>query len=1370
FQQDWVQVSPPLAEARIFVSGNSLNIRGKSPGGKVGIMVSSELRDLYGQRLGEELEIEEQLERPSMLYFLDRSMRVLPVQNPVFSFFAQSIPAVEVVVYPVRPEQWPDYLEHTTRRDCRFSNDGHSSVLAIEPSTVPKAVHIDLGHFLHQRPGHFVIQVRARNPVCERAITEGRNQVGITPEPEPEFGAWQSCWIQVTNLCPALIQSFETVRGRVVDGRTGQLITNSTVSTFEDHNSREYMLVATETDRAFLSTNELRYCMPRLVVYGFSDRKLYKPGETASIKLWAWERPAPGHLLKSAAGRTLPYKLRGPGWSYSLEGEVSLSADGSADLELKLPKELQLGYHKLMVGLQADQLFDEVPIQIEEFRRPKFEVGLQGPEQSEMGATLTYTVRAQSFSGADLSGALTNISFTRKPTNYRPPGWPKFLFGHRRFWFHHPAVPENSHHVSSELSPDGSKTFDLTLDGLETSRTYVVEAHASVFDIDRQQQAASHRHILHSSSLDLGIKMSRIVYDAQNDISFQFIVTDHHGQPVSGRRVQFKVDDEDFFECVSHSKPSGLALKTERRGYLTIHGRVLDERGLASSTQVIVYRLGGFATFSEKKELSALLDKRTYRVGETARLTLLCPQQGTYFLRVVNGAEVDSAEGFAAAGECVLEFPVTETLRGGGKVHVDLVTPGDKMGPLVYRASQDFQVELSDLELLVELTPSKTVAAPGDEIEASARVTDLDGNPLADTEVALVVVDEAVLFAGNYRIPEPLARLYPSQIDRTQSRHLWEENRMPDLAEIAVLMQRAHDRMLACSMAAPASGEGEKSKSHVRRSFAPLAHFAPCLKTDSQGRVRTDFVLPDSLSRFRLTAVVVTSDRRAGYAEAQIQVTKSVLLETSFPRFLSPGDVSFLPITVRNLTDQQRIVEVGLRGTGVRLLEEAAATVTLEPRGACEVPFRVEVKDVPELVLQSVVRSGREQDAVEQTIPVYRAASTETVAQCGQLVEEACSFGLHWPAGALPGFGGLSVELATTALQGLDSAYRYILNYSYGCVEQLACKLAATVSLNDYLDAYRPQEVPDREARDQMTAEWIEQILSRKRGTNFSYWPGTTTSYEYPNLVAYHALALAHHAGYSTPGLQPKGVQQELQTIKFSSLLPDELKTFFEAYLLWVRTLWGDESARQCSPNMRNAGIEAWTFMMRLSPRWQTDGVRHIQNAVTETATTASLRRETSYLMRYSFGSLQRSNAFALSALLEAAPENPLVSKFMTGLQAHRVQGRWRNTQENLFAILALGSYFKAREAVEPDLKAAAWLGDRQFIGRAFLGRETERFRARLPAEKVSRANSPTVVLQSVGQGRLYHRTELTWAVDCRELKPLARGFSLERTYTFVSG
>jgi hypothetical protein len=123
-------------------------------------------------------------------------------------------------------------------------------------------------------------------------------------------------------------------------------------------------------------------------------------------------------------------------------------------------------------------------------------------------------------------------------------------------------------------------------------------------------------------------------------------------------------------------------------------------------------------------------------------------------------------------------------------------------------------------------------------------------------------------------------------------------------------------------------------------------------------------------------------------------------------------------------------------------------------------------------------------------------------------------------------------------------------------------------------------------------------------------------------------------------------------------------------------------------------------------------------------------------------------------------------------LLAHRTRGRWNNTQENAFILLALDRYFNTFEAQTPDFVAQIWLGDIYAGGHEFVGRTTERHETEIPMayllDAVEDGEESDLILSKDGPGRLYYRLGLSYAPTDLILDPLDQGFVVQRSYEAV--
>ena len=180
---------------------------------------------------------------------------------------------------------------------------------------------------------------------------------------------------------------------------------------------------------------------------------------------------------------------------------------------------------------------------------------------------------------------------------------------------------------------------------------------------------------------------------------------------------------------------------------------------------------------------------------------------------------------------------------------------------------------------------------------------------------------------------------------------------------------------------------------------------------------------------------------------------------------------------------------------------------------------------------------------------------------------------------------------------------------------------------------------------------------------------------------------------------------------------------------------------------------------------------RFLLNRTTETAGTAHFVTsygDNGYLLLHSN---RRADGILLDALIGDQPESDLIPKIVRGLLAQRTAGRWGNTQENVFILLALDRYFNTYEAQTPDFVARIWLGD-QYAGEArFSGRSTDYRQIDIPMSYLA-ANAPgtseNLILSKDGPGRLYYRLGLRYAPTDLKLPPYDAGFTVERVYEAV--
>ncbi len=96
----------------------------------------------------------------------------------------------------------------------------------------------------------------------------------------------------------------------------------------------------------------------------------------------------------------------------------------------------------------------------------------------------------------------------------------------------------------------------------------------------------------------------------------------------------------------------------------------------------------------------------------------------------------------------------------------------------------------------------------------------------------------------------------------------------------------------------------------VRSNFNETAFFYPQLRTDSAGNVKFSFTAPESLTRWNVKMLAHTKDLYFGQNEAQVVTQKDLMVQMNLPRFVRKSDRLVLSANVINLTDKELTANV----------------------------------------------------------------------------------------------------------------------------------------------------------------------------------------------------------------------------------------------------------------------------------------------------------------------------------------------------------------------------------------------------------------------------------------------------------------------------
>jgi alpha-2-macroglobulin len=1502
FDSAQVKIEPEIPGVSVSVSGQEMYINGSKRGRTTySVTLDPKLRDEFGQTLGQSapLTFNVGAADPSLSSSGGNFAVLEPSDSPRFSVYSVNYPSLKVSLYAVEPKDYERYVAYMRHTSGYYSERGAKQTTPPGRLVSTKTLHvggrpdeptetkIDLTPALGaDRLGHvfFVVEPAQR--------VKGRERETLLT------------WVEVTNIGLDAFTDREELVGwatALEDGRPLEGVemwlqpSGARASSGRDGLARfalpekndaavSLLLARSGNDTAFLPEREgwwgdqstwlKRPAADELRWYVFDDRKMYRPGEEVSVKGWlrrvgSGRGGDVGPLAGAAAG--VDYTLVDSRGNEISKGNARLNALGGFDAKLKLPGTMNLGpaYLRLIADggdLALGGRAQTHSFQVQEFRRPEFEVSAQASEGPFfVGGHAQATVSASYYAGGALPNAEVNWRVTAEPAQFTPPDRGDYTFGKWVPWWeqvgrHVTRGRTNAQTFKGATDASGKHILRVDFDSVDPPQPSTVTAEVGVTDVNRQTWSSTATMLVHPSQLYVGLKSERLFVEEGVPLVVGSIVSDIDGRLVAGREVRVRAALLEWKQLKGEwkqieSKPEECAVKSSAEGEVKctfrpkaggtyrVTARVTDDRERPNESELTLWVAGGKQPPQrnvEQQKVELIPDRKDYHAGERAEILVQAPFAPAEGLLTLRRSGLVRTERFQMDGPShTLRIPLEEAYTPNLHVQVDLVGAAprandegqvdEKLPKRPAYASGEINLPVPPLarKLQVAATPRDKALEPGGETTVAVEVKDAAGRPVQGSELAVVVVDESVLALTGYKLEDPLSIFYAERASEVADRHSRESVvlRDPGAIEIheggggagggrvgavaraeysvaapmqasanantdappppapspKVLAKRARPSGALAGQDLDAPSEGQQAI-RLRSDFNALAVFAPSVTTDAQGRAEVKVKVPDSLTRYRVMAVSVAGGRQFGSGESSITARQPLMVRPSAPRFLNFGDRFELPVVVQNQTDHEAEVDVAVRASNAEFTEGRGRRVKVAANDRVEVRFPASAARAGRASFQVGAVSGRSTDAAQFELPVWTPATTEAFATYGEIDTGAAVVQpVKAPPDVFKQFGGLEVQTSSTQLQALTDAVLYLVSYPYECSEQLSSRVMAVAALRDVLTAFKAEGLPSAEEMKASVGRDIKRLEGIQNDNGgFPFWRRGDEDWPYLSIHVAHALTRAREKGYDVPQGMLDRSKSYLRSIE--SHIPRDYgrdaRNALIAYALYVRARMGDADTARARRIIAETGLEqlplesiGWLLPVlsgdRASASEQAAIRRLLGNRAEETAGTAHFvtsYADDDYLL---LRSDRRADGVILDALIGDQPESDLIPKLVRGLLAHRTKGRWENTQENAFVLLALDRYFRTYEKATPDFVARAWLGDAYAGEQQFKGRSTDRQQFDVPMRYLADkgAQQQNLVLQKEGAGRLYYRIGMQYAPSSLKLAAADYGFEVQRVY-----
>jgi alpha-2-macroglobulin len=1079
------------------------------------------------------------------------------------------------------------------------------------------------------------------------------------------------------------------------------------------------------------------------------------------------------------------------------------------------------------------------------YRRPDFrvDVALTGTP-AVAGSPLNGVVKARYLFGAAMGSRPVSWKLSRSPV-YDAPAPIKERFPDDRWDF--VGYEYGDEHLESDGSVQSQETtltkagtLPLRLVTLKSDgRPWQYALEGDVEDVSRQHIANRAAMTVHPAPWYIGVKRLPYFAEQKNGVKTEIIASGLDGVAVAGVPVELKLTQIQW-QSVRRAEGGGFytwdtnrievpigtwtvttgmepipfeaALPSGGNFVLTATGR--GDGGLFAVTQTSFYALGdGYTAWArfDHNRIELVPERKTWKPGDTARIMIQSPWEQATALLTTEREGIRTYRQFALTStQQSVTVPITEADIPNVFVSVLLVKGRTRPAAGAAAAPSPATIEEADasdpgkpafrlgyIELKVEdATKRLTVAVKANKDEyrpANAAKVDVDVKDRqgrgASSEVTLWAVDYGVLSLTAYRTPDVLKSVYVEKALQVMTT----DNR-----------QRIVSRRVLTPKGSTDGGGGgaDPGSGTIRKDFRVLAFWLGSVTTDAAGHASVDVKLPESLTTYRIMAVAADRASRFGSGDSEVRINKPITMKPAYPRFLAVGDTVFFGAVVTSQLQLPGTALVTMKSLDPAVLDLTAAgeqSLPIGAGGSVEARFQAAGRAIGRARVRMTVRVGDETDAFEDIIPVEVLASPETVAAYGETTEgsAAATELLTVPRGVVSGFGGLHIELASTAMVGLGEGARYLVEYPYGCAEQKGSRALAMLLAADLGDAFSLPGVDTSKMHPSVQATLKELETFQCPGGGFAYWPGQCRSVS-PYLTAYllHVFKAATDLKYQVDA----GVRERAYAYLETELAqaPPENEGWWPSYTAWqafaVKVL-AEGGRNQDSNITRLYGYrermpvfalaylhDALAAKRESSPR-TADLRRRMTNAILLEGGSAHVEELSDPHLLWFWNSNVRSTAIVLNSLVRAEATEVAPRSLVRWLMTVRKNGRWGNTQENAHAMEALVAYYRKHESAIPDFRATVALEGKELARQEFKGRSSVSVSKDVPMAALLAAAAPAaagpvpsdrapearqgapLTFSREGSGTLFYTARLRYAADRLFQQGLDSGFRIERSY-----
>jgi uncharacterized protein YfaS (alpha-2-macroglobulin family) len=534
-------------------------------------------------------------------------------------------------------------------------------------------------------------------------------------------------------------------------------------------------------------------------------------------------------------------------------------------------------------------------------------------------------------------------------------------------------------------------------------------------------------------------------------------------------------------------------------------------------------------------------DKEKYHPGDEVELSFPAPEESRVIVTLENASGVlDEIRSGTGKGNTIIKFTAKPEMAPNVYAYVTIIQPhAQTLNDMPVRLYGIVPVMVEDPE--TRLSP---VISMPDELRSqklfTINVSEKNKRPMSYT---VAIVDEGLLDLTGFRTPDPWDYFYAREALGVKTWDIYDYVLGAFGGTLEKIFAIGGDEALI-----------DKSANKARR-FEPVVRFLgpftlPAGKTNIHA-----IVLPNYTGSVK-AMVVAGSDKAFGAAEKSVPVKDPLMIIATAPRVVSPGENVALPLTLFIQKEGITNVEVKAAGNDLVSFRENTLNIPIKGTGEKDTELAFSVGQKTGTAHIDITATGNGEKAEYSLSVEVRSPNPPERRSELKVLEKGEKWETTFSPFGIKGSNSASIEISALPSINLGNRIDYLVNYPYGCSEQITSAAFPQLWLKELAgnDAAIVAGSSDR------VSDAISKLTSRQMADGgMALWPGSLQADNWVTSYAGHFMIEAERVGYSIPsGFKQKWLSFQKRTAQNWHFDPVHKQTATDqAYRLFTLALAG---------------------------------------------------------------------------------------------------------------------------------------------------------------------------------------------------------------------